>query len=49
MYPLTNGTTSAGSAGITLTVTPNTGTTPSLSALPDIEVSFDDTDVAVTW
>jgi hypothetical protein len=43
-YPLTNATTSAGNAQITLTVTPNTGATPSLTALPDVEVAFDDAD-----
>jgi hypothetical protein len=44
VYPLTNGTTSGGNAQITLSVTPTTGTTPSLTTLPDIEVSFDDSD-----
>lgn len=44
VYPLTNGTTSNGNAQLTLSVTPTTGTTPSLTALPDIEVSFDDSD-----
>jgi len=44
VYPLTNGTSSNGSAQITLSVTPNTGTVPSLTALPDVEVTFDDAD-----
>lgn len=44
VYPLTNGTTSNGTAQITLTVTPNTGTTPSLTGSPDVEVTFDDSD-----
>jgi hypothetical protein len=44
VYPLTNGTSSNGTAQITLSVTPNTGTTPSLTGLPDIEVAFDDSD-----
>lgn len=43
-YPITNATTSSGNVQITLTVTPNTGTTPSLTALPDVEVTFDDAD-----
>ena len=43
-YPLTNATTSDGNVQVTLTVTPNTGTTPSLTTLPDVEVSFDDAD-----
>jgi hypothetical protein len=42
VYPITNGTTLPGDAQITLSVTPTTGTKPSLTALPDIEVSFDD-------
>jgi hypothetical protein len=44
VFPLTNGTSQDGSAQITLTATPNTGTKPSLMALPDIEVAFDDSD-----
>ncbi len=44
VYPLTNGTSSSGNAQITLTVTPNTGPTPALTALPDVEVAFDDAD-----
>ena len=44
VYPLTNGTTSSGTVQITLTVTPNTGTTPSLTGSPDVEVTFDDAD-----
>ena len=43
-YPMTNATTSNGNVQITLTVTPNTGTTPSLTASPDVEVTFDDAD-----
>jgi hypothetical protein len=43
-YPMTNGTTSSGNVSITLTVTPNTGTTPSLTGSPDVEVTFDDSD-----
>jgi len=43
-YPLTNATTSAGNAQITLSVTPITGTAPSLTALPDVEATFDDAD-----
>jgi hypothetical protein len=43
-FPLTNATTQNGSAQITLTDTPNTGAAPSLTALPDIEASFDDSD-----
>jgi hypothetical protein len=44
VYPLTNGTTSNGNAQITLSITPTTGTAPSLTALPDVEVRFDDSD-----
>jgi hypothetical protein len=44
VFPLTNATTSDGSAQITLTITPNTGTPPSLTMLPDVEVAFDDPD-----
>jgi hypothetical protein len=43
-YPLSNATTSAGSAQITLSVTPTTGPTPSLTGLPDVEATFDDGD-----
>ena len=43
-YPLTNATTSNGNMQLTITVTPNTGTAPSLTALPDVEVTFDDAD-----
>jgi hypothetical protein len=43
-YPMTNATTSNGNVQITLTVTPNTGTVPSLTALPDVEATFDDAD-----
>lgn len=43
-YPLSNATTSAGNAQITLSVTPITGTPPSLTALPDVEATFDDAD-----
>jgi len=44
VFPLTNATTSNGSAQITLTVTPNTAAAPSLTAQPDVEVAFDDPD-----
>jgi hypothetical protein len=44
VYPLTNGTTSAGNVQLTLSMTPNTGAAPSLTALPDVEVRFDDFD-----
>jgi hypothetical protein len=44
VFPLTNATTSSGSAQITLTVTPNTAAAPSLTAQPDVEVAFDDSD-----
>jgi len=44
VFPLTNATTSNGSAQITLSVTPMTGAVPSLTALPDVEVAFDDAD-----
>jgi hypothetical protein len=43
-YPLTNATTSNGNVQLTLSVTPNTGTSPSLATLPDVEVTFDDAD-----
>ena len=43
-YPLTNATTTAGSAQITLSVTPITGAVPSLTSTPDVEVNFDDAD-----
>ncbi len=43
-YPLTNATTSNGNLQITITATPNTGTAPSLTALPGVEVTFDDAD-----
>jgi hypothetical protein len=43
-YPMTNATTADGNVQITLTVTPNTGTVPSLTALPDVEATFDDAD-----
>jgi hypothetical protein len=43
-YPLTNATTSNGSLQITLSVTPITAPGPSLTSLPDIEVSFEDSD-----
>lgn len=43
-YPLTNATTTAGSAQITLSVTPTTGAVPSLTTTPDVEVAFDDAD-----
>jgi hypothetical protein len=46
-HPLTNATTSSGSVQLTLTVTPDTGTPPSLTALPDVGVTFDDADS--TW
>ena len=44
IFPLTNGTASTGNVDITLSVTPNTGTKPSLTSGPDVQVSFDDTD-----
>src|SRR5262249_37702472 len=44
VYPLTNGTQSAGNVQLTLSVTPTTGATPSLTGQPDIEVKFDDFD-----
>jgi hypothetical protein len=44
VYPLTNATTSNGNVQLTLSVTPNTGTTPSLTGFPDVEVTFDDAD-----
>jgi hypothetical protein len=43
-YPLTNGTTSNANVQITLTVTPNTGATPSLTGLPNVSATFDDAD-----
>ena len=43
-YPLTNATTVSGLAQITLSLTPATGTGPSLTTLPDVEVAFDDSD-----
>ncbi len=44
VYPLTNGTASSGSVQLTLSMTPTTGAAPSLTALPDVEVKFDDSD-----
>ena len=44
MFQLTNGTTSNGNAQITLTVTPNSDTPPSLTVPPQVEVAFDDAD-----
>jgi len=44
IFPLTNGTALTGSVDITLSVTPNMGTQPSLTSGPDVQVSFDDTD-----
>ena len=44
VFPLTNGTASAGTAQITLSVSPASGTAPSLTSLPDVEVAFDDAD-----
>ena len=44
VFPLTNATTLNGSAQITLTAIANTGPTPSLTAFPDVEASFDDAD-----
>jgi hypothetical protein len=46
VYPLTNGTSSNGNAQITLSIGPATGTAPSLTALPDVEVVFDDSDAS---
>lgn len=43
-YPLTNATTSSGNAQLTLSVTPISGTIPSLTSAPDVEVAFDDGD-----
>jgi hypothetical protein len=43
-YPLTNATSSNGNVQITLSITPTTGTAPSLTGPPDIEVAFDDAD-----
>ncbi len=44
VFPLTNGTTSDGNVQITLTVTPNSNTPPSLTGFPDVEMTFDDAD-----
>jgi hypothetical protein len=44
VFQLTNGTLSNGNVGITLTVTPNSNTPPSLTGSPDVEVTFDDAD-----
>jgi hypothetical protein len=44
VFPLTNSTSSDGNAQLTLSVTPTTGTVPSLSTLPDVHVAFDDAD-----
>ena len=43
-YPVTNATVSNGNVQITLTATPNTGTTPSLTGAPDVGATFDDAD-----
>lgn len=43
-FPLTNATTAGGNLQLTLTVAPSTGTPPSLTGLPDIEMAFDDAD-----
>jgi len=43
-YPLTNGTTTDGNVQITLSVTPNTGPSPSLTSSPEVAVDFDDAD-----
>ncbi len=43
-YPLTNGTAQNGNVALTLSMTPTTGAAPSLTALPDVEVKFDDSD-----
>jgi hypothetical protein len=44
VFPLTNGTASTGTVSITLSATPNTGPAPSLTALPLVQVAFDDFD-----
>jgi hypothetical protein len=44
VFQLTNGTMSNGNVQITLTVTPNSNTPPSLTVSPDVEVTFDDAD-----
>jgi hypothetical protein len=44
VFPLTNGTASTGAVSITLSATPNTGPAPSLTALPQVQVAFDDFD-----
>jgi hypothetical protein len=44
VFPLTNGTASTGAVSITLSATPNTGPAPSLTALPLVQVAFDDFD-----
>jgi hypothetical protein len=44
VFQLTNGTSSNGNVQITLTVTPNSNTPPSLTVSPDVEVTFDDSD-----
>ncbi len=44
IFPLTNGTASNGTVTITLSVTPNTGPAPSLTAQPEVQVAFDDGD-----
>jgi hypothetical protein len=44
VFQLTNGTSSNGNVQITLTVTPNSNTPPSLTGSPDVEVTFDDVD-----
>jgi hypothetical protein len=43
-YPLTNGTNSGGNVQITLSITPNTGSAPSLTSIPNAHVTFDDAD-----
>jgi hypothetical protein len=44
VFPLTNGTASTGAVSITVSATPNTGPAPSLTALPLVQVAFDDFD-----
>ena len=44
VFQLTNGTTSNGNVRITLTVTPNSNTPPSLTGPPHVEATFDDAD-----
>jgi hypothetical protein len=44
VFPLTNATSSNGNVQITLTMTPNSNTPPSLTGFPDIEMTFDDAD-----